>query len=147
VTTGVVDAVAVLVDSAGQLGTMSSSARFKEDIHDMGEASRRLMQLRPVVFRYKQASSDGSKPLQYGLIAEEVAETFPELAAYGADGQVETVQYHLLPAILLNELQRQQGQIDSQQAENETLRAELDALRSAVQQMQERLGVEVSEKR
>ena len=57
------------------------------------------------------------------------------------------MQYRLLPAILLNELQRQQGQIDSQQAENETLRAELDALRSAVQQMQERLGVEVSEKR
>jgi len=73
VTTGGTGA-AVLVDANGQLGTISSSRRFKDDIQDMGDASSDLMKLRPVTFRYKQAQEDGSHPLQYGLVAEEVAE-------------------------------------------------------------------------
>jgi hypothetical protein len=71
VTTGDRNAVAVMIDSNGQLGTISSSRRFKEDIQDMGDASSGLMHLRPVTFRYKLAFDDGSKPVQYGLIAEE----------------------------------------------------------------------------
>ena len=67
------DAIPVVIDSAGQLGTISSSARFKEDVYDMGDTSRRLLQLRPVTFRYTQAYINGAKPIQYGLIAEEVA--------------------------------------------------------------------------
>src|SRR6185503_7516937 len=62
VTTSVNDAVAVVIDSNGQLGTISSSRRFKEDIDDMGDASRGLMRLRPVTFRYKKPFDDGSKP-------------------------------------------------------------------------------------
>ncbi|MFN7979428.1 MAG: hypothetical protein U0P30_14930, partial [Vicinamibacterales bacterium] len=46
VTTGAADAVAVVIDSTGQLGTVNSSRRFKEDIQDMGEASSGLMRLR-----------------------------------------------------------------------------------------------------
>lgn len=49
----------VLIDSNGQLGTMSSSQRFKEDIQDVGDASSGLMRLRPVTFRYKQPYRDG----------------------------------------------------------------------------------------
>ena len=49
------NAIPVLIDSAGQLGTVSSSRRFKDDIHDMADSSRRLLQLRPVTFRYKEA--------------------------------------------------------------------------------------------
>ena len=105
------NAIPVVIDSAGQLGTVSSSRRFKEDIHDMADASRRLLQLRPVTFRYTQAYADGAKPIQYGLIAEEVAEVFPELAVRGADGQVETVHYETLNVLLLNELQRQERQM------------------------------------
>jgi hypothetical protein len=88
-----------------------STRRVKEDIRDMGEASAGLLRLRPVTFRYRQPSTDGSKPLQYGLIAEEVAEAMPELVVYGADGQPQTVKYHELPALLLNELQRQQHEV------------------------------------
>jgi hypothetical protein len=51
---------------------LNSSIRFKEDVHDMADASSRLFQLRPVTYRYKQAHTDGSKPVDYGLIAEEV---------------------------------------------------------------------------
>ena len=115
VSTNNADAVAVVIDSAGQLGTVSSSRRFKEDILDMGDASRGLMRLRPVTFRYKQAFGDGSKPIQYGLIAEEVAEVYPDLVARSADGQIETVKYQVLDAMLLNEIQRQQAEIQQLQ--------------------------------
>ena len=81
-----------------------------------------------MTFRYRQALEDGSKPLDFGLIAEEVAETFPELAVYGADGQVETVAYHKLPALLLNELQKQQRTIEAQAAAIAALTARLAAL-------------------
>jgi hypothetical protein len=109
--TGKNDAVPVMIDSNGQLGTVSSSRRFKEDIQDMGDATGGLMQLRPVTFRYRKAFSDGSKPIQYGLVAEEVAEVFPDLVAHSANGQIETVKYQVLDSMLLNEVQRQQREI------------------------------------
>jgi hypothetical protein len=105
VTTGVADAVAVMIDSAGQLGTVSSSRRFKEDIQDLGPASGTLLDLRPVSFRYKREAGGPPRPREYGLIAEEVAEVFPELVVFDADGRPETVKYHLLVPLLLNELQ------------------------------------------
>ncbi len=104
VTTGVPNGVPVLIDSNGQLGTATSSIRFKEDVRDMGDESAKLMRLRPVTFRYKAHGPDG--PKQYGLIAEEVNEVLPELVARGKDGEIETVLYHELPALLLNEIQR-----------------------------------------
>jgi hypothetical protein len=76
-----ISGVPLLVNSSGQLGVASSSRRFKQDIADMGNASDGLMRLRPVTFRYKKAYEDGSKPEQYGLIAEEVAEVYPDLVA------------------------------------------------------------------
>jgi hypothetical protein len=103
-----VTGVAVMVDASGQLGITSSSRRYKQDIATMGDASARLMQLRPVVFRYRQR---GDSALQYGLIAEEVAEVFPELVARDKTGEIETVRYHVLASLLLNELQRQQREI------------------------------------
>ena len=81
---------------------------MKDDIRDMADVSRRILQLRPVTFRYMQPYADGSKPIQFGLVAEEVAEVFPELAVRGADGQVETVHDERLSVLLLNELQRQE---------------------------------------
>jgi hypothetical protein len=47
----------------------------------------------PVTFRHQKAFADGSKPIEYGLIAEEVAEVYPDLVAKGADGQIEAVKY------------------------------------------------------
>ena len=125
-TVGVADAV--FINSQGQLGTMLSSRRFKEEIHDMGEASSGLLRLRPVTFRYKEAYADGARPVQYGLIAEEVAEVHPDLVVYSSTGEVQTVQYHKLVPMLLNELQKQHRRVDALQAENAGLKARLEAV-------------------
>ena len=82
-----------------------------------------------MTFRYKKAFDDGSKPIQYGLIAEEVADVLPDLVIYNNDGKPETVKYHLLPVLMLNEIQRQQRDADEQRKEVERLRAENDELR------------------
>ena len=135
VTTGNNNAIPVLIDSNGQLGTVSSSRRFKEDIEDMGAASHGLMRLRPVTYRYKEPLADGSKPIQYGLIAEEVAEVYPDLVAHSADGQIETVKYQVLDSMLLNEAQRQQEQIRCLQQQNQSLQERLAKLEAALASM------------
>ena len=122
----------VVVDANGQLGTVSSSRRFKEDIQDMGDASDGLLQLRPVTFRYKKSYEDGSKPVQYGLIAEEVAEVYPDLVARNANGQIETIRYQLLTPMLLNELQKQRATITAQSAQIRSLEERLATIEAAL---------------
>jgi hypothetical protein len=106
--------VPVLISGTGQLGVASSSARYKEAIRDMGDASDRLAKLRPVTFRYK---GHAEEPAQFGLIAEEVEKVFPELVFHSDSGQPETVLYNEMPAMLLNELQKQQRRMDQQTQE------------------------------
>ncbi len=125
---------AVQVSAAGQLGIVVSSRRFKHDIQDMGEVSSRLFELRPVTFRYNQPLADGSMPRDLGLIAEEVAEVFPELALYDAEGRIESVAYQKLPVLLLNELQKQQATIDAQAAAIAALNARLAALEATARE-------------
>jgi len=128
--------VAIVVNSNGQLGTMSSSRRFKFDIQDMDDASDKLLQLRPVTFRYKQAQGDGSHPLQYGLIAEEVADAYPELVQNTPEGQPNAVLYHLLPAMLLNEFQKQHRQIEAQQQQIQSLQKLLAQFAAQARELQ-----------
>ncbi|MCC7179330.1 MAG: tail fiber domain-containing protein [Acidobacteria bacterium] len=128
VTTGQNNAVPVMIDGAGQLGTISSSRRTKDHIEDLGTVSRAIFDLRPVSFTYKQPFADGSKPTQYGLIAEEVAEVLPELVAYDGEGQPETVKYHVLPTLLLAEVQRLEHERAAQAREIAELRSLLEQL-------------------
>jgi len=123
---GVSGAVPVYINSSGQLGTVTSSQRFKYDIHNIGSTSDKLMDLRPVTFRYKEAADDGSHPLQYGLIAEEVAKVYPDLVQYDKQGKPFTVYYHLLTPIMLDQLQKAHRQLEAQ-------RTELDSLKTIVQ--------------
>jgi hypothetical protein len=116
----------VLVNAYGRLGSEVSSARYKQNIRDMGAASDRLMKLRPVTFRYKE-DPDGT--LQYGLVAEEVAQVYPELVVYGNDGKPLSVAYLTLPAMLLNEVQKQAR-------ENRQKDAQLAALQKQVESLQ-----------
>ena len=86
------------------------------------------MRLRPVTYRYQQPYADDSTPIDYGLIAEEVDAVYPGLVTHLANGDVETVQYHKINAMLLNEVQKQHRQIGTQQRELDDLRARLTEL-------------------
>ena len=102
-----VSVVNVLLNTTtNELGIVVSSARFKQDVRDMGSASEPLMALRPVTFRYRADVAAGEDGAQYGLIAEEVAEVAPDLVIHDSEGRPFTVRYHQLAPMLLNELQR-----------------------------------------
>lgn len=147
--------IAVLVNSSGQLGTTTSSRRFKNDIVSMDKESDVLMKLRPVSFYYKP-ELDSDHVRQYGLVAEEVAAIAPGLVVFDKDGKPETVRYHFVNAMLLNEVQKQRTLIETQaeqiaqlsttikglqaaqQSELETLREEVKALRGLIEVQQSR---------
>ena len=126
---------AVLISNTGQLGIQASSSRYKRDIQPMGGHSRGLLQLRPVIFRYKEDAQDER---QYGLIAEEVAQVYPELVTRGATGDIESVRYHEVIPMLLNELQHQQRQVATQAQELAVLKAQNARLQAAVVHQEER---------
>jgi hypothetical protein len=119
--------VNVFVNSAGQLGTATSSRRFKQDISDLGDESDVLMKLRPVAFFYKPAL-DSTHTRQYGLVAEEVAQIAPGLVVFDKEGQPQTVRYHFVNAMLLNELQRQHRLIEAQQEQIAAIEQQMKTL-------------------
>jgi hypothetical protein len=136
---GTKKACQVVVQSNAKLGCMASSARYKHDIRNMGTASDKLMKLRPVIFQYKE---DSSGIRQYGLIAEEVEKVYPELVIDGSDGRAQTVAYQELPAMLLNEVQKERRQLAQKDAEIAAMRRQLAALQkkdSEIDAMAERL--------
>jgi hypothetical protein len=108
VTTANADALPVLIDSAGQLGTASSSHRFKKEIKPMDQASEAILALKPVTFHYK---SDATGTPQFGLIAEEVAEVNPNLVVRNADGEIYTVRYDAVNVMLLNEFLKEHRRV------------------------------------
>ena len=107
------DTIPVLVDSAGQLGTQSSSRRFKKEIKSMDSASEGILALKPVTFQYK---SDKKNAPRYGLIAEEVAKVNPDLVVRDKNGEIYTVRYEAVNAMLLNEFLKEHGKVEQQQA-------------------------------
>ena len=125
VTTGNANAVPVVIDSAGQLGTMSSSRRFKKEIKPMDQTSQAILALQPVTFRYK---SDPGGTAQFGLIAEEVAEVDPDLVVRDAEGEIYSVRYEAVNAMLLNEFLKEHRtvqELESTVAKQEATIAEL----------------------
>ena len=112
VTTANGDAIPVVIDSAGQLGTMSSSRRFKTEIKTMDKASEAILALKPMTFHYKSERTGTS---QFGLIAEEVAEVNPDLVARDKNGEIYTVRYDQINAMLLNEFLKEHKKVETQQ--------------------------------
>ena len=109
VSTGIADAITVVIDSAGQLGTASSSCRFKHDIKPMDAISESVLALKPVTFHYK---SDTTNTPQFGLIAEEVAEVNPNLVVCDKGGEIYTVRYDAVNAMLLNEFLKEHRKVE-----------------------------------
>jgi len=139
VTTGIPDAINVVIDSAGQLGTISSSRRFKKEIKPMDKASEAILALKPVTFHYK---SNATNIPQFGLIAEEVAEANPDLIVRDKNGEIYTVRYDAVNAMLLNEflkehkkVQNLEATVAQQQKGMEALTAEIRAQASQIQKV------------
>ena len=112
---------AVVVSSTGKLGIVVSSVRYKRDISDIGSSSEALMKLRPVTFRYR---NDPSGQRRYGLVAEEVAQVYPDLVSHDVDGKVVSVHYHELVPMLLNEIQKLSAKVAEDEQSLSAERAE-----------------------
>ena len=116
--------VGVIINPHGQLGTVISSARFKESIKPMDKASEAILSLQPVTFRYKQELDPDAIP-QFGLIAEEVEKVDPNLVVRGEDGKLMTVRYEAVNAMLLNEFLKEHRNVAEQQSTIAELKATL----------------------
>jgi hypothetical protein len=143
VTTGNMDAIPVLIDTQGQLGTISSSRRYKKEIKPMDSASEAILALKPVTFHYR---SDASGTPQFGLIAEDVAEVNPDLVVRDENGEIYTVRYDAVNAMLLNEflkehkkVQNLEGTVAQQQKGMEVLAAQLKEQASQIQKVSAQL--------
>jgi hypothetical protein len=149
VTTQNANALPVVIDGAGQLGTVASSERFKKDIAIMGQASDGILSLRPVTFHYK---TDGTSTPQFGLIAEEVAKVNPALVLPDKEGKPYTVRYEAVNAMLLNEFLKEHRRVQeleatvAQQRKDSEATAErqqkqIDALTAGLQKVSAQLEV------
>jgi Chaperone of endosialidase len=148
-------AVPVLIDTAGQLGTMSSSARFKNDIKPMDKVSDALLGLKPVTFHYK---SDARETPQFGLIAEEVAKVNSDLVVRDKDGKPYSVRYDQVNAMLLNEFLKEHRKVQQLEAtiarQQKAFQAtathqqkQIEALAAGLQKVSTRLEVSKPESR
>jgi len=131
VTTGIADAIPVVIDSAGQLGTASSSQRFKNEIKPMDKMSEAILALKPVTFHFK---SDSKRTPQFGLIAEEVAKVNPDLVVRDRKGEIYSVRYEAVNAMLLNEFLKEHKTVQEQGATIAELRQEIQALATTVKE-------------
>jgi hypothetical protein len=118
--------VAVRVNANGQLGTVGSSARLKQNIKPMDKASEAILALKPVSFRYKQELDPEGVP-QFGLVAEDVAKVNPDLVARDAGGKVYTVRYEQINAMLLNEFLKAHRKAQQQEATIAQLKQDFQA--------------------
>src|SRR6266567_48942 len=135
-TTSNFDALPVLIDSAGQLGTQGSSRRFKREIKTMGNASEAILSFKPVSFHYK---SDAKNIPQFGLIAEEVAKVNPALVVLDKDGKPYSVRYDAVNAMLLNEFLKAHKTVEGQNRELENQKRTITQLKEGMETVVARL--------
>ncbi|MGC1321405.1 MAG: tail fiber domain-containing protein [Candidatus Udaeobacter sp.] len=133
--------VAVFIDANGKLGTVTSSARFKDDIKSMDKASEALLALKPVTFRYKK-EIDPTRTSQFGLVAEEVEKVDPDLVVRDKEEKPYTVRYDAVNAMLLNEFLKEHKKVEEQQATIAQLKKDFGA---TVAQLTARLDEQASQ--
>ncbi len=136
ITTVNANAIPVVIDSAGQLGTVSSSERFKKEIKPMDKASEAILSLKPVTFHYK---SDSTNTPQFGLIAEEVGKVDPDLVVRDENGDIYTVRYDSVNAMLLNEFLKEHRKVEEQGATIAQMRKEIETLTRMMQKVSEQI--------
>jgi hypothetical protein len=124
----------VVVGIDGKLGVTMSSAQFKEAIKPMAEASESILALKPVTFRYKHELDPNGIP-QFGLVAEEVEKVNPDLVVRDENGDVSSVRYEAVNAMLLNEFLKEHRKNEEQQATITRLEKQIDALTAGLQKV------------
>jgi hypothetical protein len=102
---------AVVINGSGQLGVAASSARYKDEIKPMDKASEAILALKPVTFHYKKEIDPDSTP-QFGLVAEDVAKVSPNLVVHDSNGEIYTVRYDAVNAMLLNEFLKEHKKVE-----------------------------------
>jgi len=127
---------AVVVDGNGQLGTVASSARFKKKIKPMDKTSEAILALKPVSFQYR---SDSKGTPQFGLIAEEVAKVNPDLVVRNRNGEIYSVRYDQVNAMLLNEFLKEHRTVQEQGATITELKKQVEALSAGLQRVNAQL--------
>jgi hypothetical protein len=113
--TAVTGSTVVVNTTTHQVGMMTSSARFKDEIKPMNEASEAILALKPVTFRYKK-DIDPDRTPQYGLVAEDVEKINPDLITCDTDGKPYTVRYEAVNAMLLNEFLKEHRKVEKLEA-------------------------------
>jgi hypothetical protein len=106
-----VGGTAVFVNADHQLGTATSSRRFKEQIKPMEQASEALFSLKPVIFRYKK-EIDPAGTTQFGLVAEDVEKINPDLIVRDKKDKPDSVRYDQVNAMLLNEFLKEHRKVE-----------------------------------
>jgi Chaperone of endosialidase len=122
------------VDNDGKLGVFLSARRFKTDIADMGGVSEALLALRPVTFHYKPELDKTGIP-QFGLIAEEVAKVNPDLVTHDAKGELSTVRYEAVNAMLLNEFLKEHRNVQELEANAVRQQKQIETLTAGLQKV------------
>jgi hypothetical protein len=130
--TTVTKGVSVVIDSTGHLGTKGSSERLKDQIKPMNKASEAILALKPVTFRYKPELDPEGVP-QFGLVAEEVEKVNPDLVARDPKGEVYTVRYDAVNAMLLNEFLKEHGKVQALEKQVEKLTAGLQKVSAQIE--------------
>jgi hypothetical protein len=136
--------VGVIIDSDGHLGTVVSSARFKDAIKPMDKASEGILELHPVTFRYKHELDPNSIP-QFGLVAEEVEKVNPDLVARDDQGKPYTVRYEAVNAMLLNEFLKAHRRMEEQDRRIDQLTAQLKEQAAQIQKVSAQLELSKTE--
>ena len=134
----VASGVGVIINTQGQLGTVVSSARFKDAIQPMDKASEAILSLKPVTFRYKKELDPTAIP-QFGLVAEQVEKVSPELVAYDDQGKPYTVRYEAVNAMLLNEFLKEHRTVEQQGAEMKKQDRKVETLESTIAQQEKEI--------
>jgi hypothetical protein len=130
----------VFVAPNGQLGTVTSSKRFKEQIKPMNEASQALFSLKPVTFRYKK-EIDPASMSQFGLLAEDVEKVNPDLVARDENGKTYSVRYEQVNAMLLNEFLKEHRKVAKLEAALEAVNARLKQQDAKIQRVSDQVDV------
>jgi hypothetical protein len=104
----------------------------------MDKASEAIYALKPVSFRYHK-EYDATQTLAFGLIAEEVAEVYPDLVGRNPEGQPESVRYEQINSMLLNEFLKEHCKNEEQGATIARLEQQIEALTAGLQKVSAQL--------